>query len=86
MFIRDFSIYTKGQATNWFSLTISSGIDNEHDSWAIGHLVLKLHPLGLFNGLGISPLRTNLYLPFCFGSGLGTEDNKALLYGCLGLK
>ena len=51
----------------------------------MGHLVWKTHPEGAFRGLGNSPSIIILFLSFSIrGSGIGTADNKALVYGCSG--
>ncbi len=52
---------------------------------ALGHLGLNLHPRGTLAALGISPLI--LILPcFASGSGTGTADRSACVYGCLDSK
>src|SRR3989304_49876 len=47
------------------------------------HLVWKRHPEGGFKGLGISPLSIILFF-FLLGSGIGTAESKASVYGCTG--
>src|SRR3972149_1375665 len=47
------------------------------------HLVWKRQPEGGFKGLGISPLSIILFF-FLLGSGIGTAESKASVYGCTG--
>jgi hypothetical protein len=50
--------------------------------FAYGHLVRKGHPEGVFSGLGISPLSIIRLLALAvFGSGIGTDERRALEYG-----
>src|SRR5699024_3973249 len=64
-----------------------SGIASLHIGIALAHLVRKGQPLGGSNGLGISPLRI-ICSRFCSmnGSGIGTADINACVYGCNGFR
>ena len=67
------------------STSRSSGVTWEHSSVAIGHLGWKTQPVGGFKGLGTSPLSvTRSRWASITGSGIGTADNKAEVYGCKG--
>ena len=65
--------------------TTSSGSVCAHNSVAFQHLVLKRHPDGGFTGEGTSP--SNMIRcrdRSTFGSGNGTADSSAFVYGCDG--
>ena len=51
--------------------------------WAIGQRVWKWQPEGGRIGLGTSPC-SGMRLRFTFGSGIGTADSGASVYGCSG--
>ena len=56
-----------------------------HLSIATGHRVWKTHPDGGFAGLGIVPWRmTRSRVASIVGSGMGTADKSAFVYGCFG--
>ncbi|CAM5307933.1 hypothetical protein SVIOM74S_01446 [Streptomyces violarus] len=54
---------------------------------AFQHRVWKRHPLGGAIGEGTSPLSRmrSLLAALRRGSGIGTADSRALVYGCIGL-
>ena len=53
-----------------------------HSSDGFGHRVRKTHPEGGFNGLGTSPSSIILDLVRSItGSGIGTAESRALVYG-----
>src|SRR4030065_504921 len=83
------SIYgfaTRWQATQWSGvISRHSGISTLHRSTAIGQRGWNLQPLGGLIGLGISPIKTEGCLSrLRFGSGMGTAESNACVYGCKG--
>ena len=75
----------KWQAT-WDLPTVnSSGVLLRQISWAFQHLVLNTQPAGGLIGEGRSPLRMiRSLLRSDLGSGCGTADNNAVVYGWCG--
>ena len=65
----------------------SSGSTSAQTGAAFQHRVRNRHPEGGFTGLGTSPVST---IRFCWrcrsrlGSGTGTADSSACVYGCIG--
>ena len=73
------------QATQWPSLLrFSTGSSREHSALAIGQRVWKWQPDGGLMGLGTSPSSLIRLRP-TRGSGIGTADSSASVYGCSGL-
>ena len=63
----------------------SWGSSCEQISWAFQQRVWKRHPDGGFAGDGTSPTRTIWSrLPRSVGSGTGTAESRAWVYGCVG--
>ena len=76
----------KWQAVKWFgSTSISGGSFSRHSSWANGQRGWKRQPVGGLTGLGTSPVRIMRWrLRSIAGSGIGTAESSALVYGCSG--
>src|SRR5437899_5776428 len=55
----------------------------EHDGTRSAQRVWKRHPEGGLIGLGTSP-SSRIRLRFIVGSGIGTADRSASVYGCFG--
>ena len=74
------------QAAVWFGLiSTSCGTICRHSSIAKGHRVWKGHPDGGFIGEGTSPFKMILSrLASISGSGIGTADINARVYGISG--
>src|SRR5437660_10655918 len=56
---------------------------SEHDGTRSEHRVWKRHPDGGLIGLGTSP-SSRIRFRFMVGSGIGTADSSASVYGCFG--
>src|SRR5437660_1298973 len=73
------------QATQWpREISFRTCSFSEHDGIRIEQRVWKRHPEGGLMGLGTSPSRM-IRLRFTEGSGIGTAERSASVYGCLGL-
>src|SRR2546425_9291604 len=72
------------QATQWPRETsLSTCSFSEHDGTRSAQLVWKRHPEGGLIGLGTSP-SSRIRLRFMVGSGMGTAERSASVYGCFG--
>src|SRR5690606_20690159 len=72
-------------ALKWPGATSSSGgTTSAHSFVAIGQRVRKTQPDGGFMGLGMSPWRM-MRSRLTVGSGMGTADSRASVYGWMGL-
>lgn len=74
--------YVCGQAAIWpDSFGCNVGSSAAHSDFAMGQRGWKLHPVGLFNGDGISPFSAMRFSRAAVGFGCGTADNSAREYG-----
>ncbi len=64
---------------------MNSGSTSLQIFWAFQHRVWNLQPVGGFTGLGTSPVRMiRLRVSSIAGSGIGTAESSAWLYGWSG--
>ena len=80
------TISAKWQADGWpCPRSISAGSSSAQMSWAFQQRVRNRQPDGGFAGLGTSPSSTIRSRPRWPGSGTGTADRSAWVYGCAGV-
>src|SRR6185295_15738377 len=73
------------QATQWpAEISLSTCSFSEHEGTRSEHRVWKRQPDGGLIGLGTSPSRM-IRLRRTAGSGMGTAESSASVYGCFGL-